>query len=143
LPVSWTLDNATEIVRIEYAQPYTFDEWRWVSEQLRSHPQVGFRRDIGFLTNRADLGVPSDAFTEAALRYAMRFPAMLRGRKIAFVARTARGYEVARWQSRVYEDAGAIATPFLSRDAAEIWLRERRPDWWTGACAIVDFSNLC
>ena len=143
MPVSWKLDKATNIVRIEYAHPYTFEEWRTVSEQLRCHPQVGFRHEVGFLSNRADLGAPSDSFTEAAMRYAMKYPAMLRGRKIAFLARTARGYEVARWQSRILEDAGAIATPFLSRDAAEIWLQERRPDWYAGPPPIAQFSNLC
>jgi len=131
------------IVRIEYGSPYTFHEWRAVSEQLRVHPYVGFRRDVGFLTNRADLGAPPDAFTDAALKYAAQYPAMLRGRKIAFVAHSSRSYEVARWQSRIYEDAGAIATAFLSPDAAEMWLQERPPDWAVTAYGGAAFSNLC
>jgi hypothetical protein len=143
VPVSWTLDDTTGIVRIEYAMPYTFEEWRWVSEQLRNDPTVGFRRGIGFLTNRANLGTPPHWFSEAASRYAASFPAMLRGRKIAFVARSIGAYEVARWQSRIYEDAGAIATAFLSADAAELWLQERSDDPPRGRRDLPRFMNLC
>ena len=143
MPVSWTLDPQTGIVRIEYAVPYTFEEWRSVSEQLRSDPRVAFQRSVGFLTNRANLGAPPEWFNEAAMRYAARYPAMLRGRKIAFLARTAGAYEIARCQSRIYEDAGAVATAFLSRDAAEIWLQEGRPEWAMARAPIPAFSNLC
>jgi hypothetical protein len=143
MPVSWTLDHATGIVRIDYAHPYTFEDWRAVSDELRRHPQVGFRRDIGFLTNRANLGAPPQWFSEAATAYAARFPAMLRGRKIAFLARTALAYDVALWQARIYDFAGAISTAFLSYDAAELWLQERSPDWTFGRAALCESSSLC
>ena len=142
MPVSWTLDDASGIVRIEYALPYTFEEWRSASEQLRADPRVAFQRGVGFMTNRANLGAPPHWFNEAAMRYATRYPAMLRGRKIAFLARTAGAYEIARCQSRIYEDAGAIATAFLSHDAAELWLREGRPDWAPPRPPVPQFSNL-
>ena len=59
MPVSWTLDDASGIVRIEYALPYTFEDWRSASEQLRADPRVAFQRGVGFMTNRANLGAPA------------------------------------------------------------------------------------
>lgn len=118
------MDPGGAFVRVVYTQPYTFDQWRAVIEELRRDPVFTFQRHIGALIDRSRVGPPSSDFVDAVGAYVQQHPLILKGRRLAFVARGPESTADAWQLARMYEEAGAISTVFGSRPDAEGWLRE-------------------
>jgi hypothetical protein len=121
------MDPGGAFVRVVYTQPYSFDEWRTVIEVLRRDPLFAFQRRIGALIDRSGVGPSSADFIDAVAAYVQRHPLLLKGRRLAFVARDHESTADAWQLARMYEEAGAISTVFGSRPDAEGWLREAAP----------------
>jgi hypothetical protein len=63
------MDEGGDFVRVFYTEPYTFDEWLSVVEELRRNPLFAFQRRIGSLIDRTHVGPPPTEFTEAVAAY--------------------------------------------------------------------------
>jgi hypothetical protein len=118
------MDEGGDFVRVCYTEPYTFDEWRSVVEELRRNPLFAFQRRIGGLIDRTHVGPPATEFIEAVAAYISQHPLLLKGRRLAFVAHDTESAADAWLHARMYEEAGAISTVFTSQDDAAGWLRE-------------------
>lgn len=118
------MDEGGDFVRVFYTEPYTFDEWRSVIEELRRNPLFAFQRRIGGLIDRTHAGPPPTEFTDAVAAYISQHPLLLKGRRLAFVAHDTESAADAWLHARMYEEAGAISTVFSSQDDAVGWLRE-------------------
>lgn len=118
------MDAVSGFVRIRYTDPYTFEEWRTVVEELRRDHVFAFQRRIGGLADRTRAGAPDEEFMEAVAAYIAAHPLVVKGRRVAFVARETESAAAAWRHARMYEEAGAISTVFSGESEAEAWLRE-------------------
>ena len=124
MPVTWSLDDSADFVRVLYIEPYTFDEWRHMVEELRRNPLFAFQRRIGALIDRTHAGPPPPDFVESVAAYVSQHPLVLKGRRLAFVAGDMESMAHAWVHARIYEEAGAISTVFAAEADAQAWLRE-------------------
>ena len=123
MPVSCVVDKTAPFARVYFTDPYAFDDWRRVFERLREDPTFAFRRQIGVLSDRTDVGPVPPPFTPRVATYLATHASILRDRRIAIAVRDADS-TVAAWRlATVYEEAGAFCTVFQSRSEAERWLQ--------------------
>lgn len=125
MPVSYVVDHTSLFVRMHYADPYSFDDWQRTIEELRVHPAFIFRRHIGVLSDRTDVGPAPRLFTQLVGSYLATHVSFLRDRRIAIVVRDVES-ALSVWPlASLYEAAGAVCTLFESRPEAEGWLLRR------------------
>ena len=123
MPVSCVVDKTAPFARVYYTDPYSFDDGRRVFERLRGDSTFAFRRQIGVLSDRTEVGPLPPLFTQTVATYVATHASILRDRRIAIAVRDADS-TVAAWRlATVYEEAGAFCTVFQSRSEAERWLQ--------------------
>ena len=118
------MDDSAGFVRVICLEPYTFDEWHHMIEDLRRNPLFAFRRRIGGLIDLAHAGPPPPDFEASIAAHIGQHPLLVKGRRIAFVAVDTESMADAWQHARVYEEAGAISTVFTADADAAAWLRE-------------------
>jgi hypothetical protein len=124
VPVTWQMEGAADMVRVRYTEPYSFDDWQEVLEELRDNPIITFRRQIGGLIDRAGVGPPDQAFIRQVADYMSTHSVLMRRRRLAFVVRDKECARSVWLLAMVYEEAGAISAVFSSEPEACAWLRE-------------------
>lgn len=123
MPVSCVVEKTAPFARVYYTDPYSFDDWRRVFEQLRADSMFAFRRQIGVLSDRTQVGPVPPLFTQTVATYLATHASILRGRRIAIVVRDAQSTLAVCRLATVYEEAGAFCAVFQSRAEAERWLQ--------------------
>ena len=123
MPVSCVVDKTVPFARVHYIEPYSFDDWRRVLQRLRADSTFAFRRQIGVLSDRTEVGPVPPLFTQTVATYLATHASILRDRRMGIAVRDAES-TVAAWRlATVYEEAGAFCTVFQSRCEAERWLQ--------------------
>jgi hypothetical protein len=122
VPVSYVIDHTSLFIRVHYADPYSFDDWRRMIDELRVQPAFIFRRHIGVLSDRTEVGPAPQLFTQLVGSYLATHAPFLRDRRIAIVVRDVES-ALSVWPlASLCEAAGAVCALFESRPEAEGWL---------------------
>jgi hypothetical protein len=123
MPLWCVVDQTAPFARVHYTDPYSFDDWRRALERLGADSTFAFRRQMGVLSDRTEVGPVPRLFRQKVATYLATHASILRDRRIAIVVRDAKSALPAWRLATVYEEAGAISTVFQSRSEAEQWLR--------------------
>ena len=125
MPVSLTVDEKAGFVRVNYTEPYTFDEWLAAAAEFRRTASVTFNKQIGLLVDRTQVRSPSALFLNNVVRHLAASPSTVKRRRVAIVVSSHDEVQGAWVQAMMYEEAGATAAVFTSSDEAAAWLQRR------------------
>lgn len=94
MPIAWTLDPGSRLVRFEWRDPYTFDEWRDAISTLLAHRACssGFR----FLVDRRRATAPSTMFISQMASFFELHRDAVAGGRAAVIASDDAGFGMAR-----------------------------------------------
>jgi hypothetical protein len=127
MPITWAVNGTRRLVHVTISDPYTFQEWETVANEVLQHPD--FVPGLRLLVDRRQASAPTTAFVRGIIDFGLKHTEQLGSvRTAVVVADQSVAYGMARMAELLVEAKGLPFATFTcnSIEEAERWL-ERVP----------------